>query len=62
MERRDRRRALGLVLITAALVHSGLTAVNHLPAGWMWLVAPAMAFAEGAVLLAASGARAADPS
>ncbi|MEO7158289.1 MAG: hypothetical protein ABI039_12035 [Vicinamibacterales bacterium] len=58
----QRRRALGVMLITAAVIHAAMTVLHHLPAGWMWLAVPAIAVAEGVVLLAASGSSPADPS
>jgi hypothetical protein len=62
LSRTQRHRALGLMLMIAATVHCGLTLLNRLPAGWMWLIVPAIAFVQGAVLIAASSSTAPDPS
>lgn len=53
----ERCRATGVTLMTASAVHLVLTVLNHVPAGWMWLIVPAVAFAQGALLIAASGPR-----
>jgi len=42
------------VLIVATIVHLGLSLASHRPAGWLWLVVPAMAGASAAVLFLAS--------
>lgn len=62
MDRGQRRRAIGVALVTAAAIHCALTALDQVPAGWMWLVLPAIAVAEGVVLVAASGPSTADHS
>lgn len=57
-----RRRAGGTVVITAALTHVALVALQQPPVSWQWLVLPGIALAQGAVLLLASTARPQPPS
>lgn len=54
----ERLRAAGVTLIIASVVHVSLTIFQRLPDGWMWLVVPGIAVAQGVVLVAAgSGSR-----
>lgn len=62
LSRGERRRAIGLTLVTSAAIHAVLTVMHQVPAGWMWLVVPAIAFAEGIVLVVASGSDSTDHS
>ena len=47
------RRALGIMLITAGLIHIGWRLTVR-PAGWLWLVIPIWAMVIGLLLFAAS--------
>jgi hypothetical protein len=47
------QRALGIMLITAGLMHIGWRLTVR-PAGWLWLVIPIWAVVIGLLLLAAS--------
>lgn len=46
---------IGVALLTASLVHIGLTVTHEMPPGWLWVVPPAIAATIGMLLLA--GAR-----
>ena len=48
--RDQRRRSTACVLIVAAAIHVILVAVNEVPAGWLWLLPPAMAASIGSVI------------
>ena len=45
--------AIGTMLIAAVAVHLAVTATRQVPPGWMWLVIPGIAMAQGVVLLIA---------
>jgi hypothetical protein len=49
-----RRRAVGLMLVVAVLVHVALRAWQGHEPGWLWLTLPSMAGAIGLLLVAAS--------
>lgn len=51
----ERFKTVGVALLSASVVHLGLTATHEVPPGWLWLVPPAMAATIGLLLLA--GAR-----
>jgi hypothetical protein len=52
---RDRRRAVGFVLVVGVAVHVGLSMLLAPPPGWQWLIVPGLGLAIGALLLMASG-------
>jgi hypothetical protein len=54
-DRSIRFRAIGIALVTAVIVHVGLLALRPLP-GWRAFVVPAIALAQGLLLLASSSA------
>lgn len=41
----------GLALVTASLVHVGLTVTHDMPPGWLWVAPPAIAATVGMLLL-----------
>ena len=51
----DRRRAIGLTMVMAAVTHLGLLVTQDTPPGWLWLALPALAMMVGSlcVLVAA---------
>lgn len=49
-----RERQIGVFLMTAAIVHLALSMAQGHPAGWLWLVVPAVAAAAGAPMACAS--------
>lgn len=52
------RVAIGVLLIAAAATNLVLAAANQRPAGWLWIVPPAIAASIGGLLLiSANGAR-----
>ena len=52
-DRATRRRSIGIALVTAVVVHIALLLGQPLP-GWRGFVVPAIALAQGLLLLAAS--------
>jgi hypothetical protein len=52
---RDRRRAVGSVLVAGVAVHVGLSMLLAPPPGWQWLILPGLGLAIGVLLLMASG-------
>lgn len=50
------QRAVGVALLTAAVVHVALALWRHTPPGWLWVVIPGVSAAVGVVLLMASTA------
>lgn len=50
----SRRGVIGTVLLTGVATHVGMTAWQELPAGWLWLLVPALAAGAGALCLLAS--------
>ncbi|MGE3492967.1 MAG: hypothetical protein AB7N29_23420 [Vicinamibacterales bacterium] len=49
-----RRQAVGSMVIAAVAAHVLFTLLTQVPPGWLWLVAPGMAGAIGALLVLAS--------
>jgi hypothetical protein len=45
------RRAAGVLIPTAVAVHLVMTMAHDRPAGWYWLAVPAIAAAQGALLV-----------
>lgn len=45
---------IGIAMLTAAAVHVGLRVVQGSGAGWLWLIVPGIAAAQGLLLVAAS--------
>jgi hypothetical protein len=56
VERATRLRAVGIMLIAATIAHVAVTALQRVPPGWMWLVIPGIAAAQGIVLVVAGSA------
>jgi hypothetical protein len=54
LPRRSRRLAAGVVLLTAASVHLGLTASQQVPPGWLWSIPSGFAAVIGGLLTAAA--------
>lgn len=54
------RRVIGVVLVVAALVGLALTSATDHPAGWLWIVPPAIAASVGMVFLVAATAAGAE--
>lgn len=52
-----RLRNAGVVLVTAAIVHVLVMALQRVPPGWTWLVIPGIAVAQGIVLIVAGSWR-----
>ncbi len=50
----EQRFAGGVALLTAVVVHIGLTVRHEIPAGWLWLLVPGTVTAAGFILLLAS--------
>lgn len=50
-DRAGRMRAAGVAVMTAAGVHLALVSIQQVPAGWLWLVVPVIALAQGGLLL-----------
>lgn len=50
----ERRRWTGITLVTAAVVHASLRVVEGSATGWLWLIIPGIAMAQGLLLVAAS--------
>ena len=55
-DRSLRLRSIGIVLVTAVIVHVGLMALRPLP-GWRAFVVPAIALAQGLLLIVLSPAQ-----
>jgi hypothetical protein len=53
--RSERLRATGMMLIAAVMVHVTVVSLHRIPAGWMWLVIPGIALAQGLLLVIAGG-------
>lgn len=49
----ERWSMMGVALVTASLVHVGLTLTHDAPPGWLWLMPPAIAATIGVLLLGA---------
>jgi hypothetical protein len=54
-DRSRRLRSIGIALVTAVIVHVGLLALQPLP-GWRAFVVPAIALAQGLLLIVSSPA------
>lgn len=54
LPRASRRHAIGTALLAGVATHIGLTAWQELPAGWLWLLVPALIAGIGALCLLAS--------
>jgi hypothetical protein len=53
----QRRGAVGIMLVAAALTALALTAATDHPAGWLWIAPAAMAASFGAVLIVSARTR-----
>lgn len=56
-----RASAVGTTLLAAVGVHLAVSVAAGRPAGWLWLIVPALVATTGALLVASSPARRADP-